>query len=261
MSLYAAYLTVWQSAVWKAEVLFYSRKSHRTPIQPHVSNSVRGIYFPPTSPVHNRERGSAQMWYGEEVLSRYNGPSGRCEATVARAVRTAATGGGAAGLREPAAPHGSTAPSPPGDVRHGSARRQCKSHRETMPRALSRLLAPRREGPRLELFFSAGHAAAAAHRCWLQVALPPRAAGREAEPWGNPPRDTHAHTHRIFGYQYASEENPAQIKVWRCLTTDGIRSSEISPLCWRTHQLFLLKVFRARRNNGLKRRSPSCGCC
>lgn len=171
----------------------------------------------------------------------------------------------------PAAPHGSTAPSPRGDVRHSLELRptgarltgrdgaSCPERRE--------LSAPRGAGPCLALLFSVGDAAAAAaHRCRLAPggsAASCRDSGREAEPWGNPPRAAarDGHTHRIFTYQYASARNPAQIKVWRCLTSGGVRSSEVFPLCWRTHQLFLLQVFRARRNNGLKRSSPGCGCC
>lgn len=81
-----------------------------------------------------------------------------------------------------------------------------------MPRALSEPFAPRRGGPRAELFFSAGHAAAAAYRCRL---APGGSAASCSGGKQNPEviRPRHARTHRIFSYQYAPERNPAQIKV------------------------------------------------
>lgn len=118
------------------------------------------------------KRGPAQMWYGEEVLSRSNELSGRCEATVARTVRrwgsrSEGAGGTAAPLRHRQAMCGTVPPD-------GSAARTARRclvpwANRLLPDVEGRVLSFfSRRGTRLLLPTGVG---------WLQVALPPRAAG------------------------------------------------------------------------------------
>lgn len=120
------------------------------------------------------KRGPAQMWYGEEVLSRSNELSGRCEATVARTVRrwgsrSEGAGGSSRQHRSVTAKRCAARLRPTGAQLAPRDDASCPERTVCSPtwRAACWAFFSRR-GTRLLLPTGVG---------WLQVVLPPRAAG------------------------------------------------------------------------------------